>query len=104
MPFSFHSSISLKTPTNVGWMRNVHIGVLPVMHAVLSSDEELLNDLEHGRALTGVVMNVFGRTMEAFALPWWTTRVNLSRDRMIELGEKLWEESVKVLQSLGHDV
>lgn len=82
----------------------MHIGVLPVMHAVLSSNEELLNDLEHGRASAGLVMNVFGRTMEAFGLPWWTTRVNLGRDRMMELGEKLWEESAKVIQSFGHDV
>jgi hypothetical protein len=73
------------------------------MHAVLSSDEELLHGLENDRNYTGVLMNVFGRTMEAFAYPWWTSRVNLGRDRMLDLGEKLWKESVNLLHSLGYD-
>lgn len=73
------------------------------MHAILSSDDELLNGLENGRNSTGIVVNVFGRSMEAFSFPWWTSRVNLGRDRMIEIGEKLWEESVGLLHSLGHN-
>ena len=96
--------LDVKTPTNLGWMRNVHTGVLPVMHAILSSDDELLYGLGKERNSTGIVMNVFGRSMEAFAFPWWTSRANLGRDRMIELGEKLWMESVNLLHSLGYDV
>lgn len=88
-------------------MRNVHTGILPVMHAILSSDDELQNGLETSggnSTTTGIVMNVFGRSMEAFAFPWWTSRANLGRDRMIDLGEKLWKESVNLLHSLGYDV
>lgn len=78
-----------------------------MMHAVLSSHEELLNDLGgDGNNInsTGIVMNVFGRSMEAYAFPWWSSRVHLGRDRMIYMGEKLWEESVNLLQSLGYHI
>ena len=72
-----------------------------MLHAILSSDEELLSDLEVGRdASRGFTMNVFGRAEEVLTYPWW--KGHLSRERMFGMGEKLWEESAKLLRSIGH--
>lgn len=95
-----------KTPSSLGMMRTARIGVLPVLMAILSSDEELSGDLRAGKKLNdaGIMMNVFGRPEEAFSMPWWRDGVNanLSRDSMLRMGERLWDESVKILQLHGH--
>lgn len=96
----------LLTPSSLGMMRTARIGVLPVLMAILSSDEELSGDLRAGKKLidAGIMMNVFGRPEEAFSMPWWRDGVNanLSRDSMLRMGERLWDESVKILQLHGH--
>ena len=78
------------SPTSMKLMRNSQIGVLPSMHAILSSDEELLDGLGEGRQWSdgGIIINAMGLTDEAYSYPFW--RDNLSRDRMLELGQKLW--------------
>ena len=88
------------TPTNLGWMRRVNIGVLPIMQAILSSDEELLNEkknlMKSGRTWSegGVIMNVFGQTQEAFTVEsWWKEELGLGRKHMMELSRGLWEAS-----------
>ena len=88
------------TPTNLGWMRRVNIGVLPIMQAILSSDEELLDEkkklMKSGRTWDkgGVIMNVFGQTQEAFTVEsWWKEELGLGRKHMMELSRGLWEAS-----------
>ena len=92
------------TPTNLGWMRCVKIGVLPVMHAILSSDDELLDEktnlVKSGRTWKegGVVMNVFGQTDEAFTFDWWWKEsVGLGREQMLEMARGLWMVSMEVI-------
>jgi hypothetical protein len=93
-------------------MRTARVGVLPVLMAILSSDETLSDDLGVGvggrnRELSdaGFTMNPFGRCKETFSLPWWRdggVGANMSRDAMVRMGERLWDESVKILQGHGH--
>jgi len=96
------------SPTNLGWMRDATVGVAPVLHAILSTDDELLDGLEDGRRLEagGVVMNVFGRTEEAFPEVWWKKDAvngsDLGRERMIEMSGRLWEVSVDLLRTIGY--
>eukprot|EP00571_Detonula_confervacea_P006914 CAMPEP_0172317922 /NCGR_PEP_ID=MMETSP1058-20130122/33295_1 /TAXON_ID=83371 /ORGANISM="Detonula confervacea, Strain CCMP 353" /LENGTH=347 /DNA_ID=CAMNT_0013032609 /DNA_START=367 /DNA_END=1410 /DNA_ORIENTATION=- len=94
------------TPTSLGWMRSASVGISPMLHAILTSNEELLDNLEDGRKRkdSGIVMNVFNRPEEAFSYPWWKdgTHANLSREQMMKWGEKLWEESTNLLQINGY--
>ena len=92
-------------------MRTARVGVLPVLMAILTSDETLSDDLGVGvggrRKLSdaGFMMNPFGRCKEAFSLPWWRdggAGADMSRDAMVRMGERLWDESVKILQGHGH--
>jgi hypothetical protein len=94
-------------------MRTARVGVLPVLMAILSSDETLSNDLGVGVGVggrrklndAGFTMNPFGRCKEAFSLPWWRdggVDADMSRDAMVRMGERLWDESVKILQGHGH--
>jgi hypothetical protein len=90
-------------------MRTARVGVLPVLMAILSSDEALSDDLgvgAGGRKLNdaGFMMDLFGRCKEAFSLPWWRdggVDADMSRDAMVRLGGRLWDESVKILQGHG---
>ena len=45
-------------------------------------------------------MNTLGRAEEAFAYPWFSKRrdVDMSRERMMSMGERLWDESSKLLE------
>ena len=95
------------TPTDLGWMRSASDGVLPVLHAILSSDEELMEEMGGGRQWKdgGIMMNVFGRPEEPFSYPWWTAEgasANVGSVRMMELGKLLWEVSAKLLKSNGY--
>ena len=93
--------------TNLGWMRSATVGVLPIMHAILSSDDELMNDLYAGRQWTdgGIVIDVFGRTKEAFSQSWWKESNNVDRSRMLELSRELWDVSMHLLRidAFGED-
>ena len=78
-----------------------------MIHAILAEDGDLLDGLTEGRKLedAGIIMNVFGQSEEAFSYPWWRdtgANGNLSKERMIEMAEKLWEESTKLLQINGY--
>ena len=96
----------LLSPTNLGWMRSVKVGVLPALHAILSSDEALLltsgeknNNNRRWNKEGGVVMNVFGRTEEAFAIRWiWKEKDGLGRSRMLELSRSLWKTSEGLIE------
>lgn len=93
------------SPTSLGWMRNTQMGVLPSMHAILTSDEELFVGLKKDRHWSdgGVVMNTLGFTEEAYSLPFWEdgANANVSRDRMLELGRKLWVTSLRTIKSIN---
>jgi hypothetical protein len=89
-----------------GLMRSSRVGVLPVLMAILSTDEMLCDDLGTGvgRMLNdaGFMMYPFGRCGEAFSLPWWRNGgidADMSRDTMVQMGERLWDESVKILRA-----
>lgn len=90
-----------------GWMRNANIGVLPAIHAILSSDEELLDGFEMGREWSdgGIVMNSLGYTHEAYGYPWWVdgSNADLNRERMLELGRKLWVTSLVITETFNVD-
>jgi len=86
------------SPTNLGWMRSASVGVLPVLHAILSSDEELMEDLDRQWTDGGVVMNVFGRSEEPFSHLWWSERVNLGKSRMLDLSLGLWNVSQTLIR------
>lgn len=94
------------TPTNLGWMRSASVGVKPVLHAILTNNDELTNSLEKGRQLSssGIMMNVFGQAEEAFTYNWWKDGANgnLSTDRMTALSEKLWQKSEELLKINGY--
>ena len=87
-----------------GWMRDVNVGVLPVLHAILSSEEDLINAMgrQQGWSEGGIMMNVFGRPEEAFSYPWWTSEGagghDIGRRRMMELGSKLWTTSENIFK------
>lgn len=84
------------SPTTLGWMRHASIGVLPMIHAILSTNEELLQgNLKNGGQWPegGIVMDTLGLTKEAFSYPWWSDSVNLGRSRMLALSQELWEVS-----------
>mmetsp|Transcript_29101 Transcript_29101/g.47766 ORF Transcript_29101/g.47766 Transcript_29101/m.47766 type:complete len:90 (-) Transcript_29101:78-347(-) len=89
-------------------MRSANVGISPVLHAILTSEKELLADLgddDRKWKNSGFIMNVFGRPEEAFSYPWWNdhgANANLSRERMMVLGEKLWEESTKLMEINGY--
>lgn len=87
------------SPTSMKWMRNTQTGVLPAMHAILSSNEDLLDGLGKNRKWSegGVIMNILGKTEEAYSMSWWTG--NLSRDRMLELGHNLWVTSERLVRT-----
>ena len=87
-------------------MRSASVGVIPVLHAVLTNNDELTNSLEKGRQLSssGIMMNVFGQAEEAFTCNWWKDGANgnLSIDRMTVLSEKLWKKSEELLKINGY--
>ena len=86
------------SPERMLLMRGAQVGVLPIIHAILSSDEELR---EPTNGKNGVMMTVFGQSAEAFTTHgWWKGEV--SKERMEDLSDKLWQESVKILQELGY--
>jgi NAD(P)-dependent dehydrogenase (short-subunit alcohol dehydrogenase family) len=92
------------TPTSIGWMRSVDIGVLPAMHAILSTNDELLdnsNDLMNNRQWKdgGIVMGVFGRTAEAFVFDWFWKEESLGRSKMLELSKGLWNVSKQIVEN-----
>jgi hypothetical protein len=89
------------SPTNLGWMRSASVGVLPVLHAILSSEKELIEGVNRQWNDGGIMMNVFGRTEEAFTYPWWSDSVNLGRRRMLELSRGLWNVSKSLIDE--HD-
>ncbi len=91
------------SPTSMKLMRNAQTGVTPAMHAILSSDEELLDGLGKNRKWNdgGVIMNIMGKTDEAFSMSWWNG--NLSRDRMLELSHKLWVTSERLIRELANN-
>jgi hypothetical protein len=86
--------------TNLGWMRSAADGVIPIMHAILSSDDELMGDLDSGRqwADGGIVIDVFGRTKEAFSQSWWKEIKKVDRSIMLKLSRELWDVSMQLLQ------
>eukprot|EP01082_Thalassiosira_pseudonana_P003802 g2675.t1 g2675 contig12:587888-589185(-) len=92
------------TPAGAGWMRSTSTGILPVLHAILSTNEDLMKELGNGRtwAEGGIVMNVFGKPEEAFSYPWWTDKglsaTDVSRRRMLELSGKLWDKSLGLVK------
>lgn len=92
------------TPAGAGWMRSASTGILPVLHAILSTNEDLMKELGNGRtwAEGGIVMNVFGKPEEAFSYPWWTDKglsaIDVSRQRMLELSGKLWDKSLELVK------
>lgn len=95
------------SPVSLGWMRSADVGVRPVLHAILTSREELLAQLgREDRGLEGspgFVVNVFGRTEEAFSYPWWSDfgegRADMSAERMLRVGADLWEKSVELVRA-----
>ena len=91
------------SPTSLGLMRSANVGVLPMINAILSTDDELLDGLSEGRKLSdgGIIMNTLGRTEEALTYGHWI-HANLTRERMIEVADKLWDESVKILKANGY--
>jgi len=85
------------SPERMLLMRGAQVGVLPIIHAILSSDEELM---EPTNGKKGVMMTAFGQPAEAFTTHgWW--KGDVSKERMEYLSDKLWQESVKILQELG---
>lgn len=93
----------LRLASNLGWTRSAKVGVLPAMHAILTSNAELTNELNEGkmdRIWGGFVVNVFGMPEQAFSYHWWKNgaNANLSRGQMIKWSEKLWDESAKLLE------
>ncbi|KAL3779017.1 hypothetical protein HJC23_011456 [Cyclotella cryptica] len=90
------------SPTNLGWMRSASVGVLPVLHAILSSDEELMEGLDRQWTDGGILMNVFGRSEEPFSQPWWSERVNLGKSRMLDLSLELWNASKTLIQKYSN--
>lgn len=98
-----------KTPANLGMMRSARVGIHPVLIAVLSSEARLCDDLDVGRKLNdaGISLDSFGRSTEAFTAGWWWKKYegggeDMTRDGMLRIGERLWDESVKILQDHGH--
>ena len=88
-------------------MRSTRVGVIPMIHAILSENDDLLDGLTEGRKLAdaGIVMNAFGRSEEAFSYPWYRdtgANGNLNKEHLVEMANKLWEESTKLLQINGH--
>ena len=90
-------------------MRSARIGINPVLIAILSSESELTEYLDAGRKLNdaGISLDSFGKGREAFTAGWWWRdngggEDDMSRDAMVRLGERLWDESVKELQRHGH--
>ena len=94
------------SPTSLGLMRSANVGVLPMIIAILSTDDELLDGLSEGRKLTegGIIMNTLGKTEEALTMHSWreTIHADLTRERMVEVANKLWDESVKILKANGY--
>lgn len=91
------------TPTKLGWMRRADIGIIPVLHAIFSSDSALVEALRTdgtGWKNGGVVMDVYGRVEEAFSYPWWTKNgasSDVGRERMEMLSRKLWDCTSAIL-------
>lgn len=91
-------------PADLGWMRSVDVGIVPALHALLATEEELKVGLGLRRERAGVVVNVFGAAEEAFSYRWWRrgAEADLSAARMQERGARLWEESTRLLATLGY--
>ncbi|KAL7503611.1 hypothetical protein ACHAXN_001378 [Cyclotella atomus] len=94
------------TPASVGWMRSVDVGVLPALHAILSTNDELLDGsvnhfMSNNREWKdgGIVIGVFGRTAEAFVFDWfWKEERSLGRTKMLELSKGLWNVSEEIIE------
>jgi NAD(P)-dependent dehydrogenase (short-subunit alcohol dehydrogenase family) len=94
------------TPASVGWMRSVDVGVLPALHAILSTNDELLDGsvnhfMSNNREWKdgGIVMGVFGTTAEAFVFDWfWKEERSLGRTKMLELSKGLWNVSEEIIK------
>ena len=86
------------SPESLLLMRGARVGVLPILHAILSSDDELMKPTDGKK---GVMMTVLGQSAEAFTTHgWWSGDV--SKERMEVLSDMLWQESVKILQEMGY--
>ena len=86
------------SPESLLLMRGARVGVQPILHAILSSDDELMGPTNGKK---GVMMTVFGQSAEAFTTHGWF-KGDVSKERMDVLSDKLWQESVKILQELGY--
>lgn len=87
-------------PESIGLMRNAKLGCLPMIHAILSSDEELLEgNFKSGREWLdgGIAINTFGITGEPFSYIWYRDFVNLGRSRMLDLSHELWKASASII-------
>ena len=90
-------------PANFGLMRPTKAGVAPMIQAILMRDEELIGEADMKRKSAGILMNVFGRPVEAFSYSWWKDSAygDFSAERMTELSAKLWEKSTELLNVNG---
>ena len=89
------------SPTKLKWIRDAEVGVLPMIHAILSSDEELLQgSVEKDRQWSdgGIVMTTLGSTREAFSYPWYDESMDLGRSRMLTLSRQLWNVSYDLIR------
>mmetsp|Transcript_13098 Transcript_13098/g.27738 ORF Transcript_13098/g.27738 Transcript_13098/m.27738 type:complete len:133 (-) Transcript_13098:150-548(-) len=95
------------TPASVGWMRSADVGVLPVLHAVLTEKDSLIDALgrKGGWAEGGVIMNVHGRVEEPFSAYYWTSNgisgYDVGKERMKYLSELLWRTSREIFEQRG---
>ena len=98
------SLCAAQAPADLGWMRSVDVGIVPALHALLATEEELKVGLGLRRERAGVIVNVFGAAEEAFSYRWWRrgAEADLSAARMQERGARLWEESTRLLATLGY--
>ncbi|KAL7462801.1 hypothetical protein ACHAXS_003176 [Conticribra weissflogii] len=95
------------TPASVGWMRSASVGVLPVLHAILTKKEDLMNSLgrKGGWAEGGIIVNVYGRVEEPFSASHWTSKgisgYDVGKERMKYLGGLLWRTSREIFEERG---
>lgn len=87
------------SPTSLGWMRSGKIGIQPVLYAILQPLEvfEPRDWPKEG----GLLISVLNTALEPFSLSWWTGTVN--KQRMEDLGKKLWEKTSMILEENGFD-
>jgi hypothetical protein len=94
------------SPMALGWMRHASLGVRPMIHAILSTNEELLQgDFKDERQWQegGIVIDTLGLTKEAFSYPWWDNSMNLGRSRMLTLSRELWEVSDRLIHKYARE-